>query len=153
MTWSLQLRNGDLAIDRDRFNTVTDWRKLVQDLRIRLLTRLGTDDLHPDFGSTLDGGTRIDGLEIPSIIGESDQLVAKSFITSEVRRILAEYQQSQANRKRADILSFGKSTLTTSEILNGADINVVFDADLVVVQIVVQTGEGEEKRISLPFNV
>jgi len=153
MTWSLQLRNGDLAIDRDRLNTVTDWQKLLQDLRIRLLTRLGTDPLHPDFGSTLDGGTRPDGIEIPSVIGETDSSVIRSAITVEVRRILSDYQAVQANRKRLDLMSYGSNSLTDTEILNGAEINVATSPTMVVVQVVVATGGGETKQISLPFNV
>ena len=153
MTWSLQLRNGDLAIDHDRYNTVNDWRKLLQDLRIRLLTKLGEDPLHPEFGSTIDGGTRPDGLEIPSVIGEIDTEVARSFITLEVNRIIADYQKVQAARQRVDHYSYGKKTMTPGEILNGGEVNVYFLGTLVVVQIAITTGEGDEKRISLPFNV
>lgn len=153
MTWSLQLRNGDLAIDRDRFNTVTDWRKLLQDLRIRLLTRLGDDPLHPEFGSTIDGGTRPDGLEIPSVIGETDTEVARSFITLEVNRIISEHQRLQAARNRQDFQSYGRRALTDGEILNNAKVNLYFINTLVVVQIVIETGNGDEKRISLPFSI
>ncbi len=72
MSWSLQLRNGDLFHQHGHYAQVYGPAKLVQDLRAQILERLGHDDMHPEFGSALDGGILPDGTTIDSVIHSMD---------------------------------------------------------------------------------
>ena len=47
MSWSLQLRNGDLFHHQGKYATVTGPAKVAQDMRIALLTRMGEDTANP----------------------------------------------------------------------------------------------------------
>jgi hypothetical protein len=153
VSWSLQIRNGDLVVDQRKVGVVTGWQKLLQDLRCHLLERLGNDSMHPEFGSVLDGGVGPGGVEIEGIIGEIDEEVARSFIATEVGRIITEHQQKQLDRARSDQMGYGKHTLLDGELLESAEVNVGFQGDVMVVQIIISTSAGDAKRISLPFTL
>jgi hypothetical protein len=151
MSWSLQLRNGDLVIDRGRLGHVTGVQKLAQDIRCHILESMGTDPLHPDFGSVLDGGTLEDGTEVASIIGETDPEAIRSFVTTELNRILTEHQNKQIERAETDRLRYNKTTLTYGEVLDDAEVNIGMTGDLLVVQIILHSKTGEERRIAIPY--
>lgn len=154
MTWSLHLKNGDLNFSGPGgFATVSGEQKLVQDLKCWILEPRGTDPLHPDYGSTLDGGTLPDGTEIESVIG--DVISAESLITieSEIRRVLQAYQQQQLDRlTRENALYGGKNTFAASEILQSVvAVNVQQVADTVFVQCVIQTANGSQLSFTQPL--
>jgi hypothetical protein len=102
MTWSLQIRNGDLTLAAAHYGTVTGEQKLVQDFRAYLLERMGTDDMHPDYGSLLDGGRLPSGRSVQGIIGETDPDIAELTISTEIKRIANEYQARQLERAKED---------------------------------------------------
>lgn len=151
MSWSLQLRNGDLTVDRGQLGIATGISKLAQDLRCHLLEKMGTDPLHKGYGSVLDGGTREDGVEIPSIIGETDEDLIVSFIGTEVNRIVRLHQNEQLNRAVSDRLRYNKTTLTDDEILETADVKLVHTADTMMVQITLHSSTGASQRIGIPL--
>lgn len=152
MSYSLQLRNGDLVVDEGRIGVVTGWQKLLQDLRCHLLEKLGTDSSYPDFGSALDGGTAPDGTEIDSPIGETDRDVVEAFVVTEINRVIREHQNKQLARVRDDQYTYGKTTLTQGELLESADINIGFQDTMMVIQIVVRS-EGLDRRFSIPIQL
>jgi hypothetical protein len=152
MSYSLQLRNGDLVVDRGRLGFVTGPQKLVQDIRCALLEKMGTDDLHPEFGSILDGGT-VDGEEMEGIIGETDPEVIRSFVATEVNRIITAYRNAQINRAQADRLTYNKTTLSMGEALADAEINMGMIADTLVVQIILHAESGDTKTIAIPYSI
>jgi hypothetical protein len=114
MSFSLELKNGDLALSGTSFGTVIDAAKLQQDLTCTILTPLGFMQLHPDFGSILE-----ENLINPEvqIIGSKQWKRAAALVRSELLRICQNYQQQQIARNETDSIKFGKTTLTPGEIL------------------------------------
>lgn len=151
MSWSLNLRNGDLTVDRGQLGVATGFNKLAQDLRCHLLERMGNDRLHPGFGSVLDGGTREDGIEIESIIGETDEGLIVSFISGEINRIVQEHQAKQLERAVEDRLRYNKTTLSDEEILEAADVKLVHTEDTMMVHITLRSSTGAQQRIGIPL--
>lgn len=151
MSWSLQLRNGDLATSGARLGQVTGGTKLVQDLRCALLERRGTDDMHPTFGSLIDGGRDEFGNEVDSIIGSSNWQRIAMRVEGEIRRICAEHQQRQVDRAQDDRLRFGESTLTNDELLVKVESVQMSQAqDTLWVSVVLSTGAGRTTTIDVP---
>jgi hypothetical protein len=151
MSWSLELRNGDLTVDQGRLGIATGGAKLAQDIRCHLLERMGTDPLHRGFGSVLDGGTREDGIEIPSIIGEVDNGLIHSFVSTEINRILREHQQKQLNRALEDRMRYNKTTMSDDEILETGDIKILRTGDVIMVHITLHSSTGASHQIGIPL--
>lgn len=150
MTWSLKVSGGDLQLSGGGMQTVTGEQKLVQDLRCFILERIGTDDLHPRYGSTLNGGTLPDGREAPGIIGESDLSFAELEIESEMRRMVRLYQADQLQRAQSDQTIYGKTTLSRGEVLVSLDaINIVQDQDTLHITLGVKTANNTGVGVDL----
>lgn len=150
MTWSLQLSHGDLHRNGSELAKVTDENKIVQDLRCQFLYQMGLDDLHPDFGSILDGGVTPDGVIRETMIGMDDKEYAKSLIYSEVQRVIADYQEKQLARAKMDKMVYGKATLTRREVIASiSSINVIEYLDSLNVEITLQTGDNTLRNIQL----
>jgi hypothetical protein len=151
MSWSLELRNGDLALSGTRLGQATGAQKLVQDLRCAILEPRGHDDMHPTFGSTIDGGLDEYGREIESVIGASDWEFVAARVQNEIRRIGQEYQRQQVTRSKNDRYKYGESTLTPGEMLLGLGGIVLLQVqDALVVQVTLTTGNGREIPITVP---
>jgi len=114
---------------------------------------MGTDPLHPDFGSLLDGGTLQSGEEVASIIGETDPELIRSFVVTEINRILSDHQDKQLVRAESDRLTYNKTTLTFGEALDDAQVNIGSVNDILVVQIVLQSKNGDERRLAIPYTL
>lgn len=117
MSWSLQLRNGDLFHHDGHYATCEGPVKLVQDLRLALLEHMGSDDFHPDFGSTFGGGRYPDGTEVEGVIGSLNFNQAALDIETDIRRIESDHQERQLNRMQSDSITYGRTTLRRDEIL------------------------------------
>lgn len=151
MSWSLQLRNGDLTIGGASLGTVNNQAKLVQDLRCAILERMGTDPDHPWFGSLIDGG-RLNGVEQESLIGTSNWNLAALSIEAEIRRIVSQYQTQQINRTQADRTTYGKPTLTPQELLMSvANVEFFQAQDNLLCRVTLVTGTGTELPINVPL--
>jgi len=152
MSWSLEIRSGDLTLRGIQLGKVTDHQKLVQDLRAALLEPQGTDDAHFNFGSVIDGGRRPDGTQIPSLLASVNWDRVAMDLESEIRRIGNDYQKRQLTRAQSDRLTYGSSTLSNNEILyNITNIDMIQAQDVLLCNITLQTGSGEEK-ILLPIS-
>ncbi len=152
MSWSLQLRNGDLVSDGASLAQVTGYAKLVQDLRCAILERRGSDDLHPRFGSMIDGGYDNNGNWVESLIGEDQIEFVVLSVDSDLRRIAAEYQQQQVSRAKSDRVQYGESTLNNSELLlevKSVDFTQINDE--LLVNVTIQTGVGNTVALSIPL--
>lgn len=114
MSFSLLLQNGDLGLSGTSLGTVVNAAKLQQDLTNAILTPLGFEELHPEFGSILE-----DDLINPEIqiIGSRDFQHAAALVRSELTRLCQNYQAQQIARNENDAIKFGKPTLTPGEIL------------------------------------
>jgi hypothetical protein len=151
MSWSLQLRGGDLVTDGASFGTTTGAGKLVQDLRCAILERMGTDEDHPWFGSLIDGG-RLNGVEQTSLIATGNWDMAILAVEGEIRRIVDLYQKQQIARSERDRSSYGKPTLTPSELLMGVGNIEFFQAqDNLLCRVTLITGANDEMKISIPL--
>src|SRR3954464_5179233 len=117
MSWSLELRGGDLALGGTQLGTVIGPRKLVQDLRCALLEPRGLDDAHPTYGSLLDSGRDDNGVEVASVFGTNNWERIALRVEGEIRRIAALQQQTQLSRAQSDRHTYGTSTLTPDELL------------------------------------
>jgi hypothetical protein len=154
MSWSLQTRGGDLVISGARLGQSFGGQKLVQDLRAALLEHRGNDDMHPSFGSLIDGGIDDSGNEVASLIGTVDWDFAALRIDSEIRRITSDHQRQQAQRARNDRTTYGESTLTNDELLvEVQNVDMTRSLDKLLVQITVSTGTNQTATIDLPLNL
>lgn len=127
-----------------QLGVVRGGHKLVQDFRCALLESMGNDDLHPTWGSTLDGGIGPQGEYIAGVIGLADRQAARAQIENEIRRIGAQLQERQLQRLKRERLSYNKVTLTASEILVSiTDIRMVQAADSLFVTVTLQTGDNQ----------
>lgn len=143
MSWSLKLRNGDLALGGASLGVVNNEQKLVQDLRCWLLEPQGSDSVHPDFGSTLDGGY-VNGQWVDGIIGDSDIERVRSKILTEISRVTSQHQARQVTRARADRARYGASTLTANELLREVtNIEIHQIQDTLLVRVTLALGERE----------
>lgn len=115
MSFSLELKNGDLGLSGTSLGTVINAAKLQQDIVSAILTPLGFMELHPEFGSTLEDN--LINPDLPGIIGERDFPEAATIVRAELVRICQNYQAQQIARNEADAVRFGKYTLTPGEIL------------------------------------
>lgn len=152
MSWSLQLRNGDLALSGVSLAKTTGAQKLVQDLRCALLEERGHDDAHPRFGSLLDGGIDEYGRYQASLIGSHDWDRIRVEVQTEIQRIIADHQQKQIRRSTVDRQTYGESTLTPDELLvSVAGIEMTQAADRLMVRVTLNTGRGSVEEIDIPI--
>lgn len=143
MSFSLQIENGDLALNGTSLGTVEGARKLTQDLSCGIMTPMGTDEAHPAFGSLLEGGFTPEGRYVEGIIGENDWNRVGLVVQAEIQRICNEYQLQQISRNKNDAAVYGKTTLTPPEILVGVEgIQMQQAEDNLLVTLALNTGNG-----------
>jgi hypothetical protein len=153
MSWSLELRNGDLSLGGTRLGSVTGGQKLVQDLRCAFLEPRGWDDIHPSYGSLLDGGLDDNGIQVDSVIGTNNWERIALRVEGEIRRICALYQQSQVDRARADRYTYGESTLAPNELLIRVSSVQMYQAqDTLLAHVTLETGIGDTVEIDIPVS-
>lgn len=153
MSWSLQIRNGDLALGGAQFGQVTGQAKLAQDLRCAILEQRGHDDMHRGFGSLIDGGYDDFGEYQESVVGSSDWQRVALRVEAEIRRICGEHQARQLERARQDRYQYGQSTLSPDELLlqvSRIDMQQAQDRLLVTVSII--TGNGNHVTLNVPVD-
>lgn len=151
MSWSLQLRNGDLFHHQGHFATVVGPAKVAQDIRIAILTRMGEDTANPWFGSVIDGGTWTDGTPLPSVIGRIDFDNVSNEVSSELRRIENEYKERQQSRIHDDVSTYGRTTLRQDEILRDLDAEFIQVQDTLLVKIRLSFLSGIPEIIDVPL--
>ena len=155
MTWSFHVKNGDLNFaGPGGFATVTGQQKLIQDLKNWILEPRGTDPMHPDFGAVLDGGLLPDGSYADAIIGQQLTAEAMVLVESEIRRVLGAYQQQQLDRlNRESALYGGKNTFNLGEVLVAvSSVTLQQLADTVLVNVTIQTGDGDQLSFTQPLS-
>lgn len=152
MSWSLLIQHGDLAVENNSLQQVTAEKKLVQDLRCHILERMGHDEIHPEFGSLIDGGVS-QTIEIESVIGRVDWAYVQLEVEADLRRIIAEHQAKQLARAKDDALTYSKTTLTAGEVvINIIDFTVTQSLDNMFIHIKLQTAANNVLQLSIPFS-
>lgn len=155
MSNNFKISGGDLVVGAGRtYERVSGITKLQQDLELWLLEKIGTDPSTPTYGSSLDGGV-IDGVTLPSYIGQSSTDGRVREIIAEVRRLLELYQETQVNKMRLEMAQFsGKHTLTGDEILASIDsVDAAVQADIVIVKVAISTATGNSLTLLVPAQV
>lgn len=154
MTYSLKLENGDLVPGASGLEVVDNAEKMVQDISMELRQRMGSNILHPNYGSLIDGGIKADGTTYPSIIGEDDFALIDMRVRSEISRIANNYQSRQLTRAKTDKMNYGSQTLTKGEILLGiSSIDIVQNLDTINIEIGLTTGEGASEKIEVILDI
>jgi hypothetical protein len=152
MSWSLQLRNGDFTVGGASLGVVTHTNKLLQDIRCAILERMGTDNLHPTYGSLIEGGITPDGRVVQGVIGEVDLDLVLLEVESDLSRIIRQIQKIQLARAKADKMKYGRATLDAGEVvLDLTGIDFKQRQDHLVVTINLLTGSDEEISLTVPI--
>lgn len=113
---------------------------------------MGTDDLHPGYGSTLDGGRLPNGREVPGFLGRTDWDHVAVEIDAEIRRIAREHQERQVARTQSDRQTYGKSTLVAGEVLiDLAAVDLRQVQDTLVATIHLRVGNSRVQTINIPL--
>lgn len=141
MSFSLQLKDGDLALSGTSLGTVENSDKLQQDLICAILTPLGFDELHPSFGSTLEAN--IIDPNAQEIIGSRNWRQVATIVRNELLRLCQNYQAQQIARNESDASRFGRFTLTPEEILLSViDIRFIQAEDKLVCTLELEIGNN-----------
>ena len=155
MSYSLQIKSGDLNLGGPGgLAVVTGTQKLVQDLRNWILEAQGTDPMHPEFGSTLDGEIMPDGSYQDNFIGTTIDSFQILNVEAELRRILYAYQQNQVNKLQAEQIQYsGKNTFAAGEILYSIDaVDIQQLGDVLVAHIQITTDQGTSVSLTQPVS-
>jgi hypothetical protein len=125
-----------------------DAAKLQQDLKCAILTPLGFDELHPEFGSTLEDN--LINPDIPGIFGEKDFSRIATVVNAELVRICQNYQAQQIARNESDASRFGRFTLTPGEILlRIVDLSFVQAQDHLICTLTLEIG-NDTLELNIP---
>lgn len=154
MSKSFAVVNGDLVIGAGRgLDLVSSRQKLLQDLRLWVLEKMGIDPSTPTYGNLLDGGINDNGSQIEGYIGRIMTDDALNEIRNTVIDLLQRYQTMQYEKIRGETLRYlGENTLDEDEILD--DIRSVVVRDLgttALVQVNIGTLAGNAIKLTIPI--
>lgn len=153
MTWSLNIRGGDINLaGQNGMDIVTGGDKLIQDLRCAFLEEMGTDPMHPDYGTLIDGGRLPDGTVVPSNFGEVINSTVIAKVEAEIRRVLEAYQRQQIRRLQEENERYnGQNSFSSGEILYEIeDVEIRQIRSTLIVRVGIRTGEGRTFNIVQP---
>ena len=122
MTFSLRLTNGDLTPQGSQLALVSGQNKMQQDITLWLLCRLGSNKMHPAFGSYLQS-------YIGGVVGPSTQTV----VYNEILRTLNNYQTLVWALFTANPQLFSLSELPYS--IDSVNTTVTYDTAYATVQV------------------
>lgn len=152
MSWSLEIAGGDLNLlsSSSGMGIVTGKSKTFQDLKHALLEAMGTDPMHPEYGSLLDGGRLPDGTIVQSFVGSES--LSTSRVEEEVLRVVKAFIKNQQDRINLDISSLGKTTISDAEIIDSVSgiESTVFDTKMVV-KLSLRMRDGNGVTITQPL--
>jgi phage baseplate assembly protein W len=124
MSFDLKIINGDLVINQGDLQTVVDSEKLIQDILKICLTDVGSNPLHPSYGSFLSR----------SVIGNpSTTDVIVQVATSQINTCLTNLQQLQQLQVKSFQMVSADEQLAA--ILGISVVRSAFDPRLFNVQI------------------
>lgn len=153
MSKSLAIINGDLAIDAGRdFALVSGRQKLLQDLRLWVLEKLGIDPATPTYGNKLDNFREDDRVH-QGFIGQLMTADNINNIRIEVINIIQRYQAMQYDKIRSEALRYvGRNTLDEDEVVATIDaVNVRAVGTFAVVQVQLTTLANTPLKLSIPI--
>ncbi len=108
MSYDLKIGpKGDLVIENGLIQTVTDNDKLVQDIIKILLTDLGENKFHPNYGS------KVGALEIGSV---PDQDLLKQDLTASAETAIRKLMQLQRTQAQKQFLTPGETIIDILDV-------------------------------------
>jgi hypothetical protein len=151
MTWSLQLKGGDLIKGRgNSLATITGSDKVQQDLTHWILTELGTDPFNPGYGSVIDYdadtivSTQVEG----EVIYVPDSKL--DLVVGEIDRIVERYQARQLSRiEQETVLYNGRHTFSSGEIIQDYQIEYEQVLDTLYIDIRLTLYNNQERAVEL----
>ena len=154
MSYSLQLKAGDLSPSGGQVATVQGVQKTVQDLRVALLEPRGSDPLHPDFGSLLNGGIDEIGRTQPGVIGSTINNEVLLGIESEIRRVINLKIVDQQSQLFTETNVFGgMSTFLPDELIQTiASLDTTTVGDVAVVSVTLAMADNATLQIVAPIS-
>jgi phage baseplate assembly protein W len=151
MTWSLQLKGGDIVKGRgNALATLTGSEKVQQDLTHWILTNLGSDPFNPGYGSVIDYDS--DTIVSAQVEGEVIYVPESKLdlVVGEVDRVVGRYQARQLSRiEQESVLYNGRHTFSAGEIITDYDIEYEQVLDTLYVDINLSLLSNEERAIEL----
>ena len=138
MSYSLAVRNGDLAKSGSSLDVVWGIDKLKQDLQLHVTERFGGDRFHPLLGSILQD-------YIGSVISQR----TKAAIEDEVMRVMDNYQRIQMYGFKINPRLYSMTELLESI----GDISVNVSYDTVSVSVPVRSAARTDARINVSQGV
>ena len=140
MSYDLLIQNGDLVLNNGELAAVTDYTKLIQDILKICLTDVGSNPIHPSYGSFLSRSI-VGNAAPPGVINE--------IATTQINSCLINLQQLQ----KLQIQSFQQVSADEqiAAVLGISVVRSAFDPRLYNVRIKVMT-KGM-KPIVIPFTV
>lgn len=123
MSYSLAVRNGDLALDGSNLSVVWGIDKLKQDLQCWITERFGGDRFHPLLGSVLQD-------HIGSVISQR----TRAEIKEEVMRVMDNYQRVTMYGFKTNPRLYSMTELLES--VGDISVNVTYDTVSVSVPVV-----------------
>lgn len=122
MTYSLALRGGDLVAQGSELAIVSGTDKLRQDTELWLLVRIGSNAMHPAFGSYLE-----------SYIGGVIDINTQAKVYNEILRTLNNYQALQYQAFQTNPSLFSLTELMAS--VDSINVSVSYDTVNATVQV------------------
>lgn len=144
MSKSFLVVSGDLVTAGRSFETVRGTAKLLQDLKHRIIERIGTDPATPEFGSRFESDT---------YIGESYTKELEMEARAEIISLIQDYQQEQLAKIKAEIVRYsGDHTLDPNEVIDTINsIESVSIGTTILLRISLTTLSGQSVRVDVPL--
>jgi hypothetical protein len=134
MSFSLQVVNGDLAVQGSQMGIVYGVDKLKQDLTLWMVERYGIDRFHPGMGSYFQ-----------NYIGGIISYATQAMVRNEAERIVDNYTRVQRRGLRE-----APSLYSLSELLNSINsINVGVGFDTVSVAVSVSNAQQQSTTVAV----
>lgn len=141
MTFSLRIKNGDLALQNRSLSVVEGPDKLVQDLTCNILTPRRFYENYPEFGTEIES----------TVIGQSNWDMAMMYVEAEIKRICKFYQDVQKVRHEYDAQTNRRLSQTADEILlRVINIEMKQINDVLVAKVEIETGENSLTELYIP---
>lgn len=142
MSFSLQIRNGDLALNGNSFGIVSGSAKLAQDLKCAVLTPYQFYEKYPQYGTALE-----------ELIGESDWGYVATQVRAELQRACSDYQNRQIIRNQEDLNRYGRMTIESNEmLLKIANIEMIQVENHLIAKVRIEVGLKNEIEINVPVS-
>jgi hypothetical protein len=151
MTWSLGIQSGDLNLSsrQNGMGIVTGAQKTFQDIRNEIYEPMGTDPIHAEYGSLIDGGITPDGHLVESPIGNIIGAETILALEQEVQRIVQGVIKRQRERLLFEVERLnGQHYFTANELISNIEsVETKQIGDVLAIRLRLRMNNGETIEI------